>query len=530
MPHSTSGPGDSTSTTHSSDLLSPLPKPSFLNIPAVAVPYSNQSSSRSQARNRASLPGPDIVADLLGKTDVDDFMQKHLGDRNSMIATYNSSSKHRLQYYDEPFQQRGNGHGGIRERVQRESPVVAELRTNVIIKDEFTLVTDLSYHLAARYSRPDSCVMVKVDHSACLALGGTFDPCYMLTITTVPSQMGPTTNKRNAALIQSFMADILSVAPERGIIKFEAIPEDNYAINGTTILGEIERQEKQQSSDAPNSVRRAISNGRKNIPSFKKSLPKLNTDSKPTGPQSTESRSAHPDMESSTSTANRRKSTPNPTAAADAMNGVFELPAIELDRKPPSTAHSQAASAGSNGLRMNGVSDADLTPQVSRSSSSDRPKTISGGIASVPAKTKPPVNGAPTSQSRYSAQQLSRGNRPPSFLKVDPTKRSSRPNSANKSGSPDEVKSKPRESYVDGVMAAAATKGKRASVSRSTLDFDVKKEPTANTAKRRSTITATPKMPTPPPVPDTTDSKSTRSMKKRKSFMSAFRRSTAAAS
>ena len=60
-------------------------------------------------------------------------MEKHLGNRNSMMATYNNSSKHRVQYYEERFQHRDNGHGSVRERVQRESPVVAELRTNVIV-------------------------------------------------------------------------------------------------------------------------------------------------------------------------------------------------------------------------------------------------------------------------------------------------------------------------------------------------------------------------------------------------------------
>lgn len=88
---------------------------------------------QSQSLNRASLPGPDVYADLIGQADVDEFMQKHLGDRSSMIATYNDSSKHRAQYYEEKFQHRENGTSSVRERVQRESPVVAELRTNVIV-------------------------------------------------------------------------------------------------------------------------------------------------------------------------------------------------------------------------------------------------------------------------------------------------------------------------------------------------------------------------------------------------------------
>lgn len=88
--------------------------------------------------------------------------------------------------------------------------------------------------------------MINVDHSSCLALAGTFEPCYILTISALPSQMQATTNKRNAALIQSFMADILSVPPERGIIKFIPVPEENYAFNGNTLSGEIERLEQQQ--------------------------------------------------------------------------------------------------------------------------------------------------------------------------------------------------------------------------------------------------------------------------------------------
>jgi hypothetical protein len=48
--------------------------------------------------------------------------------------------------------------------------------------------------------------MITVNHSACLLLGGSFEPTYVLTITALPIQLLPTTNKRNAALIQNFMA------------------------------------------------------------------------------------------------------------------------------------------------------------------------------------------------------------------------------------------------------------------------------------------------------------------------------------
>jgi hypothetical protein len=151
------------------------------------------------------------------------------------------------------------------------------------VKDEFTLVTDMSYNLSQRYSRPESSIMVNVEHSACLLLAGSFEPAYILTITALPSQLQPVTNKRNSALIQSFMADILAVPPERGILRFQPIAEENLAINGTTVLGEIERIEKSSiDSDvtAANAIKRAWTRGsRRSVHAKKPSV--RNTDDVP---------------------------------------------------------------------------------------------------------------------------------------------------------------------------------------------------------------------------------------------------------
>lgn len=91
--------------------------------------------------------------------------------------------------------------------------------------------------------------MISVQHSACLLLGGSFEPTYVLTINALPTQVQPTTNKRNAALIQTFMAESIGVPADRGVIKFIPIPEDSLAINGMTILGEIERLERQHADE-----------------------------------------------------------------------------------------------------------------------------------------------------------------------------------------------------------------------------------------------------------------------------------------
>lgn len=117
------------------------------------------------------------------------------------------------------------------------------------IKDEYTLVTDLSHHLSTRYQKPETSIMITVNHSACLLLGGSFEPTYILTINALPVQLQPTTNKRNAAMIQNFMTESIGVPIDRGIVKFVAIQEESYAMNGMTILGEIENLERTQAEE-----------------------------------------------------------------------------------------------------------------------------------------------------------------------------------------------------------------------------------------------------------------------------------------
>lgn len=112
------------------------------------------------------------------------------------------------------------------------------------MKDEYVFLTDLSQQLSQRYQRPTSSIFITVSHSACLLFAGTFDSAYILTITALPSAIQPTTNKRNAALLQGFMSDSLGVEPDRGVVRFVGVGEEYLATNGTTVLGEIEAQAK----------------------------------------------------------------------------------------------------------------------------------------------------------------------------------------------------------------------------------------------------------------------------------------------
>ncbi|KAI7551186.1 hypothetical protein KC331_g2704 [Hortaea werneckii] len=590
------------------------------------------SQQHRDSWKRASISSGDASANplLSGSKSIDDIAAaRKSAHRSSMSHQYNTAGKHRSQYYEDQFRYKDSEAGSVREKVQRESPVVAELKTNVIvgcedekccahgvevlladpsflymqIKDEYTLVTDLSYHLAQRYTRPDSSIMIKVDHSACLALGGTFDPCYILNVTTVPSSMGPSINKRNAALIQSFMADILSVPSDRGIVKFTPIEEVNYAMNGTTMHGEIERLEKHQAENGGvgNAVRRAVTNAsRRSLTSSTSNgvPPKLDTDVKTPSSAITPSGVSASDHDDDAKRQKRKSMTTTPPPSS-AIPNVFELAATESNDRP-STAHGTPYAA-ENGLRMNGISKEDLVGSAARTPNG-RPKTFAGSSASpdhtahdpMPSsqqQQQQPQRPSATHQRNSSYRKSVAGETPPSSTatarrsgnipispKPDRTSKAPTETGPPKSPGPPRSSASPlpkRDTYLDNISSsttndlttttsssASALKPKREASTPIDPKLDAKasersrhqsqqqqqqqqqqesKDTAANTAKRRSTVTATPKIPPPPPVPQDSSSsrksgsgggsgagKEQQRVGKRKSFLSAFRRSAAA--
>ncbi|KAK4043964.1 Tautomerase/MIF superfamily [Parachaetomium inaequale] len=135
-----------------------------------------------------------------------------------------------------------NPTSSARERVHGDAMVLAEVKTN--IRDEYTFITELSYHLSTRYQRPVSSIAVTLHHGACMFWGGSFDPAYVMAVSALPAQLQPTTNKRNAALIQRHMEETLGVAPARGLLRFVPVREEHLACNGRTMAGEIDELER----------------------------------------------------------------------------------------------------------------------------------------------------------------------------------------------------------------------------------------------------------------------------------------------
>ncbi|KAL0635265.1 hypothetical protein Q9L58_005750 [Maublancomyces gigas] len=140
-------------------------------------------------------------------------------------------------YYGEVFAVRETG-----PVVPASSGVWVELRTNVILENEFEFAKSLSELIAKRFGKPEDSVCVSIDHSACIIMGGTFEGSYMLTITAL-TMISPTCNKRNAALISDWVNSNLGVAATRGYIRFVDPGAANYAIGGVTMLDLMEKEE-----------------------------------------------------------------------------------------------------------------------------------------------------------------------------------------------------------------------------------------------------------------------------------------------
>jgi hypothetical protein len=119
---------------------------------------------------------------------------------------------------------------------------------------------DLSFRLSEIYQRPTSCTMAIATTDAHLLLGGTSEPAYHLTITALPSEIAATKNKRSTHLLQDFIAEYLQISPKRGVVRFDAVPEENLAYNGMTAQQEIEQLERQSAEE--DGILRALSRQR----------------------------------------------------------------------------------------------------------------------------------------------------------------------------------------------------------------------------------------------------------------------------
>lgn len=100
-----------------------------------------------------------------------------------------------------------------------------------------------------------------IDQNADLLFGATVGPAYyLLKISALPCLIAPLTNLRNTTLIQSVIQDIFGISPEKGVIIFNPVAEENLATNGITAREEIDRLERNdQSPSLFKSISRSMS-------------------------------------------------------------------------------------------------------------------------------------------------------------------------------------------------------------------------------------------------------------------------------
>ncbi|KAK0646498.1 Tautomerase/MIF superfamily [Cercophora newfieldiana] len=225
--------------------LSPVPASRIPGPKKAAVPANTPKLSFSERKAQKENMTPSNLADG-GRRIMRDTTRPPPGDitRSGSNKSQAGLGKRRsnVNFFEDAFSVGENS--AAKERVRGDAIVFAEVKTNVIISDEFTFITELSCHLSTRYQRPMSSIVVSLHHGACMFFAGSFDAAYVMTISALPSQLLPTTNKRNAALIQKHMEEAIGVLPKRGLLRFVPTQEENMANNGKTMAGEIDELER----------------------------------------------------------------------------------------------------------------------------------------------------------------------------------------------------------------------------------------------------------------------------------------------
>jgi hypothetical protein len=90
-------------------------------------------------------------------------------------------------------------------------------------------------------------MLVTIDQNANILFCGTMGPAYLLKVSALSCLIGPLSNVRHTTLIQGFMRDTFGIAPEKGVVMFIPMSEENLATGGITakdgidLLGRGER-------------------------------------------------------------------------------------------------------------------------------------------------------------------------------------------------------------------------------------------------------------------------------------------------
>ncbi|CEI68712.1 unnamed protein product [Fusarium venenatum] len=216
----------------------PLRPPNSKQEPPSPTPPPRLVLGEHRVKPRLSKPSlnPVLESDQRLSRDVEQLVS---GDANKVTRKHSLPilSRRRREVSDELVLLKQSDEVG--DRVRCASAVVAEIKTNVIIEDEFTFTTELPEYLSIHYNRPASCIVTTLQHGICIQFGGSCAPSYIMRIEALDRDMQPAANKRNIALLQRHMEQALGIPPSRGYLRFVPVAEDCAGWKGNTIAGEI---------------------------------------------------------------------------------------------------------------------------------------------------------------------------------------------------------------------------------------------------------------------------------------------------
>ncbi|CAG7988887.1 unnamed protein product [Penicillium olsonii] len=198
--------------------------------PTGGLDLSDEERSNENIAPIASIARPDLKPAFVTRKGMED----------------SATAKVKKLYYDDIFATRGS-HNSPKDRVTFESVVVVEFKTNTQ-GDTSKAISEFSHALTEIYQRPEASMLVTIDQSADLLFGATNGSAYLLKVSALASLIAPLTNVRNTGLIQSIIQDIFDISPEKGVIIFNPLSEDNLATNGITAREEIDRLERDDRS------------------------------------------------------------------------------------------------------------------------------------------------------------------------------------------------------------------------------------------------------------------------------------------
>ena len=114
------------------------------------------------------------------------------------------------------------------------------------LEREQAFLNDFLMNISETYHKPPNNIMITTTTDAHIMIGGSTEPAYLLTMTALFSEVASVKNMRATMMIQDFLSDSLKVPPNRGVIKFSPIREEDLGTNGSTVRGEIDKLEAEE--------------------------------------------------------------------------------------------------------------------------------------------------------------------------------------------------------------------------------------------------------------------------------------------